>query len=435
MTKIGIIGGSGLDNPEILKEAQDLEVDTPYGDPSSPLKIGKINNIDVIIIARHGRAHTVPPTQVNFRANIHALKAQGCTHILATTAVGSLRENINRGDLVILDQFIDFTRLRKLSFTENFEPHKPIHTPMAEPFDTELNQLLIKTCQELNLKHHEKGTVVTIEGPRFSTKAESHMFRSWGADVINMSIAPEAALANEAKIPYAAIAMSTDYDCWKEDETPVSWEEVLKVFTANVEKVTNLLSTTIPKINQNKPLEEEEEEIDLKASIKTTPNWPKPGIMFRDVSTLLRNPQAFKHATKKLKERYQDQNITKIAAIDSRGFIFGGILAQELNLPLVLIRKKGKLPPEVVSQEYQLEYGTDKIEMHQDSIAPTDRVLVLDDLLATGGTLSAACQLVQKLGGHIHEAAVIIDLPEVGGRTKLQNQGLNVFSLIEFEGE
>ena len=452
MAKIGIIGGSGLDNPEILKEPKDLEVDTPYGEPSAPLKIGKINDVEVIILARHGRAHTIPPTQVNFRANIHALKEQGCTHILATTAVGSLREEIDRGDLVILNQFIDFTRLRKISFTESFEPHKPIHTPMAEPFDKILRNQLNKTCQELNLKHHQKGTVVTIEGPRFSTKAESHMFRNWGADVINMSIAPEAALANEAKIPYAAVAMSTDYDCWKEDETPVSWEEVLKVFTANVEKVTSLLTKVIPKINNTSPseatnnsspeinpaktispIEEEEEELDLKSSIKTTPHWPKPGIMFRDISSMLRNPKAFQLAVKKLKERYQDQNITKIAAIDSRGFIFGGILAQELNLPLVLIRKKGKLPPEVVSQEYQLEYGTDTIEIHKDAIDENDNVLVLDDLLATGGTLSAACQLVQKLGGKVHEAAIIIDLPDLKGREKL-NQ-FKVFSLVEFAGE
>jgi 5'-methylthioadenosine phosphorylase len=248
MVKIGIIGGSGLDNPEILKDARDIDVDTPYGKPTSPLKLGKINDVDVVLIARHGREHTIPPTQVNYRANIQALKDQGCSHILATTACGSLREEIERGDLVILDQFIDFTRLRKISFFEEFDPGAMKHTPMADPYSAELRKILIETAKELNLKHNETGTVVTIEGPRFSTRAESNMFRIWGADVINMSIAPETILANEAGIPYAAIAMSTDYDCWKEDEVPVTWEEILEVFGKNVDNVIALLINTIKKI-------------------------------------------------------------------------------------------------------------------------------------------------------------------------------------------
>ncbi|MFX1417710.1 MAG: S-methyl-5'-thioadenosine phosphorylase [Promethearchaeota archaeon] len=248
MVKIGIIGGSGLDNPDILRDAKDIEVDTQYGKPSSPLRLGKIHDVEVILIARHGREHTIPPTQVNFRANIQALKDQGCSHILATTACGSLREKINRGDLVILDQFIDFTRLRKISFFEEFEPGDMKHTPMADPYSEEMREILIETAKELNLKHHEKGTVVTIEGPRFSTRAESNMFRIWGADVINMSIAPETILANEAGIPYAAVAMSTDYDCWKEDEVPVTWEEILEIFSKNVDNVIALLTNTIKKM-------------------------------------------------------------------------------------------------------------------------------------------------------------------------------------------
>ncbi|MFX0041638.1 MAG: S-methyl-5'-thioadenosine phosphorylase [Candidatus Hodarchaeota archaeon] len=248
MVKIGIIGGSGLDNPDILKEARDIEVNTPYGKPSSPLKMGKIHDVDVVLIARHGREHRIPPTQVNYRANIHALKDQGCSHILATTACGSLREEIDRGDLVILDQFIDFTRLRKISFFEEFAPGDMKHTPMADPYSEELRKILIETAKELNLKHHETGTVVTIEGPRFSTRAESNMFRVWGADVINMSIAPETILANEAGIPYAAVAMSTDYDCWKEDEAPVTWEEILEIFGKNVNNVIALLTNSIRKI-------------------------------------------------------------------------------------------------------------------------------------------------------------------------------------------
>ena len=248
MTRIGIIGGSGLDNPDLLENASDQKVNTLYGDPSSPIKLGTIRGQEVALLSRHGREHTIPPTQVNNRANIDALHQVGCTHILATTAVGSLKEEIKPGDLVILDQFIDFTRHRNITFHNTFEPGKMQHTPMADPFDNNLRQLLIETSKQNNLPHHETGTVITIEGPRFSTRAESHMFRAWGADVINMSIAPECALANEAAIPYCAIAMSTDYDCWKQDEVPVSWEAVLKVFKANVDKVTNLLLSAIPKI-------------------------------------------------------------------------------------------------------------------------------------------------------------------------------------------
>lgn len=245
--KIGIIGGSGLDDPNILKDSKEIEVNTAYGKPSSSLKIGKINNIEVVLLARHGRKHEIPPTQVNYRANICALKEQGCTHILATTACGSLKEEIGRGDFVILDQFIDFTRHRPITFHERFD-NGPVHTPMAEPFSKELREVLISTCKELGLKCHDKGTVVTIEGPRFSTKAESHMFRSWGADVINMSIAPEAILANEAEIKYAAIAMSTDYDCWKESEESVTWDAILKTFNKNADNVKNLLIKAIPKL-------------------------------------------------------------------------------------------------------------------------------------------------------------------------------------------
>jgi 5'-methylthioadenosine phosphorylase len=248
MVKIGIIGGSGLDNPDILKNAKDIKVETKYGKPSSPLKLGKISNVEVVLIARHGREHTIPPTQVNYRANIQALKDQGCTHILATTACGSLKEEIGRGDLVILDQFIDFTRLRKLSFFEEFAPGDAKHTAMSHPYSDELRNHLIETAKELNLKHHEKGTVVTIEGPRFSTRAESEMFRKWGADVINMSIATETILANEAGIPYAAVAMSTDYDCWKEDEAPVTWNEILEIFGKNVKNVIDLIINVVKKI-------------------------------------------------------------------------------------------------------------------------------------------------------------------------------------------
>ncbi|VAX31932.1 5'-methylthioadenosine phosphorylase, partial [hydrothermal vent metagenome] len=218
--KVGIIGGSGLDDPKIIKGAKEKNVKTPYGKPSSPLTVGKIDGVDVVILARHGKKHSIYPTAVNYRANLSALKKEGCTHILATTAVGSLRARIKPADFVFIDQFIDFTKHRTLTFHEK----KVVHTPMAEPFCGELRSLLIKTAKGLKLRHHKKGTVITIEGPRFSTKAESHMFRGFGADVINMSTVPEVILARELGICYQSIAMSTDYDCWKEGEEPVTWD-------------------------------------------------------------------------------------------------------------------------------------------------------------------------------------------------------------------
>ncbi|MFA5024956.1 MAG: S-methyl-5'-thioadenosine phosphorylase [Candidatus Shapirobacteria bacterium] len=231
--KIGIIGGSGLDNPQILKKSNDINVDTPYGKTSDSLLGGLINDKEVVILARHAKQHSISPTKIPFRANIWALKEIGCTHILATTACGSLKEEMKPGDLVFIDQFIDFTKLRKLTFFED----EVIHTPMAEPFDLILRKELIKSAEKLKLGFHSRGTMITIEGPRFSTKAESAMFRNWGADLINMSTVPEVSLANELKIPYQSIAMVTDYDCWKENEEPVSFELVMKRMKENSQKV------------------------------------------------------------------------------------------------------------------------------------------------------------------------------------------------------
>jgi 5'-methylthioadenosine phosphorylase len=248
MTKIAIIGGTGLENPEILKNAEEISVGTPYGNPSSTLLTGTIKGVEVALLSRHDRDHSIPPTQVNNRANISAISSQGCTHIIATTACGSLREEIRRGDIVILDQFIDFTRRRDLTFHTDFREGQLQHTAMADPFSGTLRDLLISNARALGLSFHERGTVITIEGPRFSTRAESKMFRLWGADVINMSVAPEAILANEAGIPYSAVAISTDYDAWKEDEAPVTWEEVLAIFKENVDHIIRLILKTLPMV-------------------------------------------------------------------------------------------------------------------------------------------------------------------------------------------
>ena len=248
MVLVGVIGGSGLDDSDILINSHIEDVETKWGKPTSPLTFGEIDGVKIVLIARHGKNHQFSPTQVNYRANIQALKDAGVTHIIATTACGSLKEEIGRGDFIILDQFIDHTKKRENTFHTTFESGT-IHPAMAHPFNGQLRATLNQTCSELNLKHHAKGTVITIEGPRFSTVAESKMFRIWGADVINMSVATEATLANELDIPYAAVAMSTDYDCWKEDEAPVTWNEILKIFNENSDKVKKLLIKTIPKIH------------------------------------------------------------------------------------------------------------------------------------------------------------------------------------------
>jgi 5'-methylthioadenosine phosphorylase len=248
MTKIGIIGGSGLENPAIFQDPRVIEVETRYGQPSSPLITGKISGVDTVLLARHGVDHQFSPTQVNNRANIAAMQKAGVSHIIATTACGSLRKEIERGHLVVLDQFIDFTRFRKNTFFDSFADGAH-HTAMAHPFAEELRQKLYDVGKNMQLPVHAAGCVVTIEGPRFSTVAESKMFRLWGADVINMSTAPEVMLANELSIPYAAVAMSTDYDCWKEDEAPVTWDEILTVFRQNADNVTGLLVKVIETFN------------------------------------------------------------------------------------------------------------------------------------------------------------------------------------------
>ncbi len=441
MVTIGIIGGSGLDNPDILKDIKEIEMTTPYGAPSSPLKMGMIGDVKVVLLARHGREHTIPPTQVNYRANMHALKECGCTHILATTAVGSLREAIGRGHLVILDQFIDFTRHRTITFHDAFAPHTPVHVSMAEPFSAFLREILISTAGSLCLDVHKRGTVITIEGPRFSTRAESQMFRLWGADVINMSIAPEAILANELGIPYAAIAMSTDYDCWKVDEEAVTWDEIIKVFGSNAVKVTHLLTEAVGKIRQyaEGPAPASYEVVKDEAVvisfpyeklIRNVPDFPKKGVQFKDITTLIKDPHALRAAVKSMARAYKDQQVDLVVGIESRGFIFGAGIALELNAGFIPARKPGKLPAQTVKMEYSLEYGTDAIEIHQDAVEPGMKVLIVDDLIATGGTARATAELVERLGAEVLGICVLVDLITLHG-----DIGYPVTSVVEYAVE
>ncbi len=396
------------------------------------------------MIARHGKGHKITPTHVNNMANIQALKDEGVTHIIATTAVGSLNRDIRRGDIVLADQFIDFTKHRKNSFVDDFEDGIN-HAAMPEPTDKEMRKLLFVIGTELGLRIHRKGTVVTIEGPRLSTKAESRMFQSWGADIINMSIAPEAALANEAKIPYAVVAMSTDYDCCFDDIPAATWEDIIKVFEENSERVKRLILAAIPRIGKGETVSEgkaaaaektaklEKTLIDLRKVIRTIPDFPKKGVMFRDITTLLLDPEAYRHTVEQMIEKVALKKIDKIVGIESRGFIFGGAMAFQMGIGFVPCRKAGKLPGETVFEEYELEYGKDKIEMHKDAISEGDRVLIIDDLIATGGTAKACANLVEKMGGTVESIGFVIGLPDLGGIKKLD--GYPIFQLVDFEGD
>ena len=244
--KIGIIGGSGLDDPGILSDLHTQSCKTPYGDAS--ITSGRLDDVDIVFVARHGSSHQFSPTHVNYRANIQALKDLNTTHIIATNACGSLKKEIDRGDFIIPSQFIDFTKHRINTFYDDFSDGMH-HEVMADPFDSSLSQLLYSVAKSQGFKIHKDKTLVTIEGPRFSTRAESRMYIAWGADIINMTVATEAALAREAGIPYAVIAMSTDYDCWKEDEEMPVWQDILDIFTKNVDNVKKILLETIRQLS------------------------------------------------------------------------------------------------------------------------------------------------------------------------------------------
>ncbi|XP_067002374.2 S-methyl-5'-thioadenosine phosphorylase [Anabrus simplex] len=248
--KIGIIGGSGLSNPDILENSKECSIETPYGKPSDVLLEGKIKGVDCVVLARHGRKHTIMPSNVNYRANIWALREVGCTHILASTATGSLQENIHPGDLVLLDSFIDRTKMRPQTFYDG-APNSPVgicHLPMKPAFCPDTRQVVLHAAKEAGINCRETGTCVAIEGPRFSSLAESNMFRSWGAHVINMTTVPEVVLAKEAGLCYVALALVTDYDCWREATESVSVTEVMSSFKKNMKNLVQVFLNAIPLI-------------------------------------------------------------------------------------------------------------------------------------------------------------------------------------------
>lgn len=257
--EIGIFGGTGIYDSGLLKEAKEIIVDTPYGRPSDAITVGIFKDKKIAFMPRHGKKHTIPPHLINYRANIWAFKELGIKRIIAPSAVGSLKEELAPGDFVLPSQFIDFTKSRKGTFSDD---GRVIHISVADPFCPELQSAILGAAKTQNIPVHKDRTYVCIEGPRFSTKAESRFFKSIGADIIGMTLVPECQLAREAQICYASISTVTDYDVWA--EKPVTAKEVMETLSKNVQNTKKLLSSVpdgIPQVRNcscAKALEEAE---------------------------------------------------------------------------------------------------------------------------------------------------------------------------------
>ncbi len=241
--EIGIFGGTGIYDSGLLENPTEIDMDTPYGKPSDKITVGIFKGRKIAFLPRHGRKHSIPPHMINYRANIWAFKELGITRIIAPSAVGSLKEELEPGHFVLPTQFLDFTKSRQGSFSEN---GRVIHISVAYPFCPELQSSIIDTADKQNLHIHKDCTYVCIEGPRFSTKAESKFFRTTGADIIGMTLVPECQLAREAQMCYASISTVTDYDVWA--EKPVTAKEVLETLSKNVETTKRILTELIEMI-------------------------------------------------------------------------------------------------------------------------------------------------------------------------------------------
>jgi 5'-methylthioadenosine phosphorylase len=248
--EIGIIGGTGLYDPKLLKNAEEITLNTPYGAPSDSITIGELAGKCVAFLPRHGKKHSIRPTDVNSRANIFVLKKLGVQRVLAPSTVGSLREEYKPGDIVFVDQFIDRTTRREQSF---YTEKQVCHISVAEPMCPEVRRTLIAAAKDIDINAHSTGTYVCIEGPRFSTKAESKMFRSWGADVVGMTLVPECVLAREAELCYATIATVTDYDVWKDH--PVCVDDIMKTMKVNIENVKRIIVEAIARLPKERSCE------------------------------------------------------------------------------------------------------------------------------------------------------------------------------------
>ncbi len=250
--KIGIIGGSGLYKMQELQNIKEVELKTPYGKTSSPLIMGEIDSIPLVFLARHGVKHSLLPSEVPYKANIFAMKELGVKYLLSVSAVGSLREEIKPEDIVIVDQYIDHTKNRLSTFFGN---NILAHVSMAKPTCKAINQILIHSAEKILAKNkvHNKGTYIAIEGPQFSSYAESHYFRQIGADVVGMTNMPEAKLAMEAQIAYSSMAMVTDYDCWRTDIEEVNAQMAIAHLMANAQNSQSIIKDAIKEIAKKMP--------------------------------------------------------------------------------------------------------------------------------------------------------------------------------------
>jgi len=248
MAKIGIIGGSGLYSIEGIQDIRPENLMTPFGQPSCPFICGRLDGIEVVFLPRHGKGHSISPSDINYRANIYGMKKLGVQAIISVSACGSLKKEIKPLDFVIPDQFLDRTRGQRIStfFNEGIVAH----VPFAEPISPEVAQILSTCTQELGLTVHDGGTYVCMEGPQFSTKAESRLYRSWGMDIIGMTNLTEAKLAREAEISYATLAAVTDYDCWYESEESVTVEMIIENLNKNIANAKKILKSAIPRVGQ-----------------------------------------------------------------------------------------------------------------------------------------------------------------------------------------
>lgn len=264
----GIIGGSGLYGFAGLQNVETIEVDTPFGKPSSPIVIGEVKGKKLAFLARHGIGHVLSPSEVNYRANIYAFKELGVSKIISVSAVGSLRADYAPGHIVVPDQIFDFTKGRQRSF---FGDGIVAHISTAEPFCPKLSAQLLKALREQDVVVHEGGTYITIEGPRFSTRGESNTFRSWGMSLVGMTASPEVFLAREAEICYATMAHVTDYDCWHISEEPVTVEMVINTLSHNTAVAQNTLVRMVDLLSEDNGSEACECEDALKNAIMTNP--------------------------------------------------------------------------------------------------------------------------------------------------------------------
>ena len=433
--------------------------------------------------ARHAKGHTLSPSEINYRANIDVLKRAGVTDLVSLSACGSFQGRDAAGDLRAGRP----VRRPHLWPPSSFFGRGCVAPCLDGPSGVAAPApagITAAAEAEDTRDPRAMGPMSASRGRNSRRSPRASTYKGLGYAVIGMTNMPEAKLAREAEICYATVAMVTDFDCWHPDHDAVTVQDVVKVLFANADRAKRLvarLAKDFPREHEACPIGSDraldhaiitapdardpgswrssmpwrgacspplrgrnegademmtspELEFDLKASIRTIPDYPKPGIMFRDITTLLGNARAFRRAVDELVQPWAGMKIAKVAGIEARGFILGGAVAHQVSAGFVPIRKKGKLPHKRVSIAYSLEYGLDEMEMHEDAVEPGDRVILVDDLIATGGTAEGAVKLLRKLGADILAACFIIDLPDLGGAAKLRALDVPVRTLITFEG-